>query len=73
MKKHDIPKHYVLDGLDINSMDIIKAVLTKEEFQGFCKGNILKYNIRARKKNGKEDYKKSKDYTNYLLETFKEE
>ena len=29
------PKHYKLRGLDIESVDVIKATLTPEEFQGY--------------------------------------
>ena len=37
------PKHYKLRGLDIESVDVIKATLTPEEFQGWLKGNAMKY------------------------------
>ena len=31
------PPHYKLTGLDIESVDVIRAVLTAEEFRGWCK------------------------------------
>ena len=49
------PKHYRLEGLNIESIDVIRATLGKEGFKAFCKGNIMKYLIRAEKKNGLED------------------
>ena len=44
------PSHYTLPGLDIESVDVIRAVLTPEEFKGWCKGNALKYSLRAGRK-----------------------
>lgn len=43
------PAHYQsLPGFE--SIDVIQAALTPDEFQGFCKGNMLKYRFRAGKK-----------------------
>ena len=44
------PQHYTLPGLTIESVDVIRAVLTPEEFKGWCKGNALKYSLRAGRK-----------------------
>lgn len=44
------PSHYTLPGLTIESVDGIRAVLTPEEFKGWCKGNALKYSLRAGRK-----------------------
>lgn len=44
------PQHYTLPGLAVESVDVIRAVLTPEEFKGWCKGNALKYSIRAGRK-----------------------
>ena len=62
------PSHYKLDGLNIESIDVIKAVLGKDGFKSFCIGNCLKYLIRAEKKNGLEDYRKCKVYLDWILE-----
>lgn len=67
------PKHYRLEGLNIESIDVIKATLGKEGFKSFCKGNIMKYLIRAEKKNGLEDYKKAQIYLNWYLKECEEE
>jgi hypothetical protein len=40
------PGHYMLfPGME--AIDVIKAALTPEEFAGYCKGNALKYRLRA--------------------------
>lgn len=44
------PSHYTLPGLAVESVDVIRAVLTPEEFKGWCKGNALKYSLRAGRK-----------------------
>ena len=61
------PNHYKL-GCGIESIEIIKRVLGTRGFVAFCLGNILKYLIRAEKKNGKEDYKKAAKYLEWVIE-----
>lgn len=61
------PKHYKLEGLNVESIEVIKSVLGQEGFKAFCKGNTMKYLIRAEKKNGLEDYKKAKTYLDWFL------
>ena len=54
------PSHYT-DG-KIECIDYIQDKLTNDEFQGYCKGNALKYVSRAGKKNPdkyNEDLKKA--------------
>lgn len=64
------PKHYELEGLNgIESIDIIKSVLGKIGFEDFCRGNELKYLIRANKKNGLEDLRKAQVYLGWEIET----
>ena len=54
------PPHYKLNGLDIESVDVIRAVLTAEEFLGWCKGNAIKYLMRLGKKDKEiQDARKS--------------
>ena len=62
------PKHYMLESLGIEVKDIIFEV-TKDMKgkEAVCVGNILKYVMRAKKKNGIEDYKKAYEYLGYLL------
>ena len=59
------PNHYKLDGLDVEVIDVIKA--TVKDFNSFCHGNIIKYVLRADKKNGIEDFKKAKKYIEMMI------
>jgi len=62
------PKHYMLEGLGIEVKDVIfEVVKDMKGEEAVCVGNILKYVMRARKKNGIEDYKKAYEYLGYLL------
>lgn len=63
------PNHYQLN-CGIESIEIIKRVLGLKGFVVFCLGNILKYLIRAEKKNGKEDYKKAAKYLEWVIENY---
>lgn len=60
------PGHYKIFP-DEEVIDLIKKCLTKEEFIGYCKGNILKYRLRD-KNDIVEDFSKSKEYKRYLQE-----
>ena len=66
------PKHYKLEGLNVESIEVIKSILGKEGFKAFCKGNTMKYLIRAEKKNGTEDYRKAKTYLDCFLKECEE-
>ena len=61
------PKHYG-DG-NIECLEYIEDLLTEEEYIGYLRGNITKYNHRFRFK-GKpvEDLRKAQFYHNRLLE-----
>lgn len=60
------PAHY--QSGDVEVMDIFKTFLSNEEFKGFCKANMIKYILRADKKNGGEDYQKIQRYLDEILE-----
>lgn len=62
------PNHYKLEGLNCETIDVVKARLGKEGFKAFCIGNVIKYVLRAEKKNGLEDYKKSRQYLDWIIE-----
>lgn len=64
------PNHYKLDGLNIESIDIIKARLGKDGYKAFCVGNVIKYILRADKKNGLEDYKKAGQYLKWIIDNY---
>ena len=59
------PQHYRQGGLE--TIQILKAKMTKEQFKGFLIGNILKYVTHAPYKNGIEDYEKARYYLNALI------
>ena len=42
--------------------------MSPEEFQGYCKGNVIKYVWRFREKNGLEDLKKAQVYRGWMIE-----
>ena len=58
----DHPQHYQLPGLPCESIEVIRAVLGDEGFCKFCRGNALKYLIRADHKGGTEDLEKAMKY-----------
>lgn len=64
--------HYLIfKGLE--ALGVIKNSLSFEEFRGFVKGNILKYQLRLGKKDLIEnETKKIKYYQNILIELEKE-
>lgn len=74
MKKNAESNYYDAGGLSV--VDIWKAKLTKEELRGLFKGNVLKYLLRAGKKNKNtavKDLKKARDYLDNLIETYEGE
>jgi hypothetical protein len=64
------PAHYNQSG-DIECIDAIKATLG-ENYQDYCKGNVMKYLWRYKYKGGLEDLKKAQWYLNSMIESVKE-
>lgn len=64
------PDHYklMINGKETESIDFIKAILGEEGFKKFCRGNALKYLVRADKKGGAEDLKKARVYINWEID-----
>ena len=68
--KPENQKHY--QGL-IQPIEIMRDLLSPEEFIGFCKGNMIKYAYRAGRKEGesgikdKEKYEAYKEFINRYL------
>lgn len=62
------PSHYQgRKGIDV--IEFLYQQLTFEEFKGFMKGNMIKYPVRAgRKDNELADIKKDRDYADRLIE-----
>ena len=59
------PNHYTTGGIEC--IQAIKASMSPEEYQGYLKGNALKYLWRFRHKNGVEDLRKAQIYLGWLL------
>ena len=69
MKKHDpvnSPVHYTV-GEGLECIDAIEAAMSTEQFQGWLRGNVLKYLWRYPHKNKVEDLQKAKFYLNRLI------
>ena len=67
------PKYYNSNGLSpIGAMK--QGLISKEQYKGFLIGNIIKYVIRAGKKDDAiKDLEKAKDYIDFYIELFKVE
>lgn len=52
----------------IEPIILMRKNFCKEEFTGFLQGNVLKYMLRYKDKNGLEDLKKAKTYLTWLIE-----
>lgn len=61
------PEHYNKNGIEC--IQAIEASMTKEEFEGALKANVIKYLWRYKYKNGIEDLKKAQWYLTKLIET----
>lgn len=60
------PNHYNSYSREV--IDTMQGSMTKEEFKGYLKGNVMKYINRYQFKNGVEDLKKAQWYLNKLTE-----
>ena len=65
------PPHYTQGGIEC--LDAIRASMTKEGYEAYLKGNIIKYLWRYEHKNGCEDIKKARFYTDRLVESLEKE
>ena len=64
----DKPSHYT-DQYPLEAIEIIRKVLTPDEFRGYCFGNMLKYKLRAGAKGDPlEDIKKAFKYREFMQE-----
>lgn len=60
------PSHYASQSIEC--IVAMEAMLSKEEFIGYLRGNIFKYQWRYKQKNGMEDLKKAQWYQSKLIE-----
>jgi hypothetical protein len=65
------PSHYqLIDGIE--SIEIIARSMTAEQWKGFCLGNMLKYRIRAGKKDALQQDIDKANYYGELYELHKD-
>lgn len=68
MAKDEKSSYYDAGGIE--TIEIIKAKLTPEQFKGYLLGNVLKYSSRLNFKGfAKRDIEKLATYSNWLRET----
>lgn len=73
-QEHDAvnhPNHYCQGGIEC--IEAIRASMSPEGFQDYCKGNVMKYIWRWRDKAGVEDLKKARVYLNWAIESAEEQ
>ena len=58
--------HY--SGKAVQPWDAMRAWMTHEQFEGYLRGNALKYLARYPDKNGLEDLKKAEHYLQKLIQ-----
>jgi hypothetical protein len=58
--------HY--KDMPIQPWAVMESVLTHDEFVGYLKGNIIKYSLRAGRKEGSDDAGKAEHYMEKLKE-----
>ena len=63
------PSHYTQGRIEC--IDAMQASMSKEEFTGYLRGNILKYIWRFPYKNNIEDLKKAEWYLKKLIDIIK--
>ena len=68
------PKHYAETDNGIECIDAIRAALSREQFIGFLRGQVIKYQWRLGKKaSAVEDNQKAIWYANKLNEVLNEQ
>lgn len=63
----------ISDSKGIECIDCIRASMSKDGFEDYCKGNVIKYLHRWRFKGGVQDLKKASVYLNWLIESAEKE
>jgi len=59
------PDHY---RAGMEPIDYIRTFMSRDEFNAFCTGNVIKYVTRHGKKNGLDDLKKAARYIQYMID-----
>lgn len=61
--------HYV--SKKVQPWDCMESCMSREEFAGYLRGNIIKYTMRCKDKGAVEDLEKAQHYMEKLLEVLK--
>jgi hypothetical protein len=60
------PPHYMTGGIE--TLDVIRAKMSQDRFEGYLMGNVLKYLLRCEYKEKRaEDIRKAQFYLNTLV------
>lgn len=64
-----MPDYYKRDGIE--TIDVLRTILSEDEYRGFLIGNIFKYLVRYRKKDMVNDLQKAETYLAWLINSTK--
>ena len=56
----------------VQPWDAMQAWMSREEFAGYLRGNVIKYMARCNDKGGIEDVKKARHYIDKLIEVLEQ-
>ena len=62
---NDVPTHY---DKNIQPWDAMQEWMSEEQFEGFLRGNVIKYIARYNAKGGLQDLEKSAHYLKKLID-----
>ena len=62
--------HYDVPGREKQPIEIMRDGMTDDEFCGYCVGNVIKYVMRYRYKDGARDLNKAKEYIEFLIRAY---
>ena len=61
--------HYTCN--QIQPIQFMQSIMTTSQFEGFLRGNVLKYVARYEDKDGLKDLEKAKVYLDWLIDSYK--
>ena len=69
MRKQVGGSHY--NTKKVQPWDAMESCMSKEEFVGYLRGNVIKYTMRCNDKGGVQDLEKAQHYMEKLLQVLK--
>lgn len=67
--KEDVKHQAHYDNGEIQPIEFMQSNMTVAAFEGFLKGNVIKYVARYENKNGLQDLKKARVYLDWLIDS----